>query len=109
MEFGAQCLLAPRSVDHYSYNDIRLWLESAIDNLSSCMYQAVQHVWGEVSQGRRAVDRAVSIKRTTRCHGQLEAVRGRQKDPEVSMDQILRVYNNVQWPKWIMFPERIPA
>ncbi|EGZ06447.1 hypothetical protein PHYSODRAFT_307371 [Phytophthora sojae] len=88
---GTVRLIDPLCGEPNADADIQNWLTSAIDNLYKCMYQAAKRTWGERSQTRRAIDRAVSIKRTTRCHDQLKAaVRRLQKQAGVDEDELRR-------------------
>jgi hypothetical protein len=41
--------------------DTNEWLERAVKNMTDCMYSAAKALWGETSQARREIDRAVSI------------------------------------------------
>ncbi|KAL3673485.1 hypothetical protein V7S43_001195 [Phytophthora oleae] len=107
LEAGSQRLLPPLPEGEESNDGIAAWLHNAILNLYDCMYQAAKPVWGESCQGLRAIDRAVSIKRTTRCHGQYKNIRRPQQNPNNSVEPILRAYRSLQWPKWVIFPERI--
>ncbi|ETV64450.1 hypothetical protein H257_18667 [Aphanomyces astaci] len=47
------------------------WLEGAVQNLYDILYTSAKLKWGETSQTRKALNRAVVIQRTNRCTAQL--------------------------------------
>ncbi|EGZ22983.1 hypothetical protein PHYSODRAFT_295568 [Phytophthora sojae] len=67
---GKLSLMDSINVANSSEEAITTWLHESIENVYKCIYSAAKHLWGEKSQARKVIDRAVSKKRTARCHDQ---------------------------------------
>ncbi|RQM21573.1 hypothetical protein B5M09_013019 [Aphanomyces astaci] len=61
----------PRAATMWSPQETTDWLEGAVQNLYDILYTSAKLKWGETSQTKKALNRAVAIQRTNRSSAQL--------------------------------------
>ncbi|CAK5061531.1 unnamed protein product, partial [Aphanomyces euteiches] len=59
-----------------------------------------KNLWGETSQTQRAVNRATAIKRSNRCMAQWRHVLRLRAAHALTPLDIIRLTDQIQWPKW---------
>ncbi|KAF0740262.1 hypothetical protein Ae201684P_016934 [Aphanomyces euteiches] len=84
------------------------WLETAMHNLYTILYGSAKSLWGETSQTQRAINRATAIKRSNRCMAQWRYILRLLADQELSIPDIIRLADGIQWPKWVRDPTKLP-
>ncbi|GMF57755.1 unnamed protein product [Phytophthora fragariaefolia] len=58
LDSGTIRLMDDVNVDNRTDEQVQQWLESAIDNMYSCLYTSAKALWGEGNQSRRQIARA---------------------------------------------------
>ncbi|RHY84389.1 hypothetical protein DYB35_007712 [Aphanomyces astaci] len=85
------------------------WLEGAVKNLYDILYTSAKLKWGETSQTRKALNRAVAIQRTNRCTAQLRHLLRLHEACTLTGTEYRRLAHMVEWPKWIRNPMLLPT
>ncbi|RHX97985.1 hypothetical protein DYB36_007076, partial [Aphanomyces astaci] len=93
----------------WSPQEIEDWLDSAISNLYDILYTSAKLKWGETSQTRKALNRAVAIQRTNRCTAQLRHLLRLHEAAPRTGTEYTRLAHLVEWPKWIRNPNLLPT
>ncbi|RLO09813.1 hypothetical protein DYB28_010531, partial [Aphanomyces astaci] len=98
----------PNAVTAWSPQEIGDWLDGAIRNLYDILYNSAKLKWGETSQTRKALNRAVAIQRTNQCTAQLrQLLRLHEVTPRTGTEYT-RLAHLVEWPMWIRDPTLLP-
>ncbi|RHY41112.1 hypothetical protein DYB34_009165 [Aphanomyces astaci] len=98
----------PNAVTAWSPQEIGDWLDGAIRNLYDILYNSAKLKWGETSQTRKALNRAVAIQRTNRCTAQLRQLLRLHEAAPRTGTEYNRLAHLVEWPKWIRDPTLLP-
>ncbi|RHZ42006.1 hypothetical protein DYB26_015331, partial [Aphanomyces astaci] len=98
----------PNAVTAWSPQEIGDWLDGAIRNLYDILYNSAKLKWGETSQTRKALNRAVAIQRTNRCTAQLRQLLRLHEAAPRTGTEYNRLAHLVEWPKWIRDPNLLP-
>ncbi|RHY78805.1 hypothetical protein DYB30_009318 [Aphanomyces astaci] len=85
------------------------WLEGAVQDLHDILYTSAKLKWGETSQTRNALNRAVAIQRTNRCTAQLRHLFHLHEAEPPTGEEYRRLAHMVEWPKWIRNPTLLPT
>ncbi|ETV74257.1 hypothetical protein H257_11191 [Aphanomyces astaci] len=99
----------PYAATTWSPQDTTDWLEAAVQNLYDILYTSAKIKWGETSQTRKAVDRAVAIRCTNRCTAQLRHLLRIHEAATPIGAEYIRLAHMVEWPKWIRNPNLLPS
>ncbi|RQM29061.1 hypothetical protein B5M09_013633 [Aphanomyces astaci] len=98
----------PNAVTAWSPQEIGDWLDGDIRNLYDILYNSAKLKWGETSQTRKALNRAVAIQRTNRCTAQLRQLLRLHEAAPRTGTEYTRLAHLVEWPKWIRDPNLLP-
>ncbi|RHY54582.1 hypothetical protein DYB38_007436 [Aphanomyces astaci] len=98
----------PNADTAWSPQEIGDWLDGAIRNLYDILYNSAKLKWGETSQTRKALNRAVAIQRTNRCTAQLRQLLRLHEAAPRTGTEYNRLAHLVEWPKWIRDPNLLP-
>ncbi|ETV83337.1 hypothetical protein H257_04088 [Aphanomyces astaci] len=98
----------PHIATTWSPQETTDWLEGAVQNLYDILYTSAKLKWGETSQTKKALNRAVAIQRTNRSSAQLRRLLRIHEAVTPTGDEYLRLVHMVEWPKWIRNPNLLP-
>ncbi|RHZ02903.1 hypothetical protein DYB31_009065 [Aphanomyces astaci] len=84
------------------------WLDEAVRNLYDILYTSAKLKWGETSQTRKALNRAVEIQRNNQCTTHLRQLFRLHEANLHTGTEFTRLAHLVEWPKWIRNPNVLP-
>ncbi|ETV78304.1 hypothetical protein H257_07889 [Aphanomyces astaci] len=92
----------------WSPQEIVDWLDEAVRNLYDILYTSAKLKWGETSQTRKALNRAVEIQRNNQCTAHLRQLFRLHEANLHTGTEFTRLAHLVEWPKWIRNPNVLP-